>query len=518
MPHNLIPSLTESASCTNIKTEVIILVIPACNDGTTLGSMIIKSSPFINNIIVVDDCSKDRTMDVAELSGAEIIRFQQPSGKGAACIEGLKRAYQLGCSSAVLIDGDARYKTREIPWLISPLQCDKADVVIGSRYVEANGTSSVRQRIIQNSISPAHDPETLPKITDPLSGFIALNRKALDDLNFSFGLYDFKQKFTEHLMNRKLRIHEVAVTERAGVPKKVGWDDSVKVVAALPAFNEEKYVAKIIAGAQASVDAVMVVDDGSTDGTAAIARQMGAYVIRHEKNMGYGAALQTILATAKNLNLEAVVVLDADGQHDPGEVEKVLEPLLNGADIVVGSRFLDTTRNNIPPYRKVGMKVLGTATAAAGVKKVTDTQSGFRAYGKKAINTITILGTDMSAGSEILVRAQEQGLKIEEVPIHVRYDNEKTSPQNPVKHGALVLYNIIQMISYRRPLPTFGIPGLIIFIIGFAASSSAFAEYYLTSKFPFNLSMIGGIFVIVGILLMITGLILNAIVVLLPKK
>jgi vacuolar-type H+-ATPase subunit I/STV1 len=74
------------------------------------------------------------------------------------------------------------------------------------------------------------------------------------------------------------------------------------------------------------------------------------------------------------------------------------------------------------------------------------------------------------------------------------------------------------MISYRRPLPTFGIPGLIIFIIGFSASSSAFAEYYLTSKFPFNLSMMGGIFVIVGILLMITGLILNAIVVLLPKK
>jgi glycosyltransferase involved in cell wall biosynthesis len=480
--------------------------------------VIIKSSPFVSRSVVVDDCSRDRTMDVAELYGAEIIRFQQPSGKGAASIEGLKRAYQLGCSIAILIDGDGRYKTREIPWLISPIQSGNADVVIGSRYLESNGITPVRQLITQNSISPANNQETAPKITDPLSGFIALNRKALDDLNFSFGPYDFKQKFTEHLLNRRLRIHEVAITEGRGIPKKVGWDDSVKVVAALPALNEEKYVAKVIAGAQAYADAVMVVDDGSTDATAAIARQMGAYVISHEKNLGYGAALQTILATAKNLNLEAVVVLDADGQHDPNEVEKVLEPLLNGADIVVGSRFIDTTRNNIPSYRKVGMKVLGTATAAAGVKKVTDTQSGFRAYGKKAISTITISGTDMSAGSEILVRAQEQGLKIEEVPIHVRYDNEKTSPQNPVKHGVMVLYNIIQMISYRRPLPTFGIPGLIIFIIGFSASSSAFAEYYLTSKFPFNLSMIGGIFVIVGILLMITGLILNAIVVLLPKK
>ena len=164
------------------------------------------------------------------------------------------------------------------------------------------------------------------------------------------------------------------------------------------------------------------------------------------------------------------------------------------------------------------MRVLGTATAAAGVEKVTDTQSGFRAYSNKTISAINISGTDMSAGSEILVRAQEQGLKIEEVSIHVRYDNEKTSPQNPVRHGVVVLYNIIGMISYRRPLPAFGIPGLILFIIGFAASSSAFAEYYLTTRFPFTLSMMGGICLILGILLIITGLILNAIVVMLPKK
>ena len=204
--------------------------------------------------------------------------------------------------------------------------------------------------------------------------------------------------------------------------------------------------------------------------------------------------------------------MDSDGQHDPMEVEKVLEPLLNGADVVIGSRFLDSTKNAVPAYRQIGMKVLDTATAAAGVEVGMDTQSGFRAYGKKAISVINISGNGMSAGSEILIQIKDKDLSIVEVPIHVRYDIEDTSTQNPVTHGVFVLYHIIGMISYRRPLPIFGIPGIVLVIIGFLFGSWAITEYYNTTNFPFVLSMICGLFVMTGLLLMIAALILNYLV------
>jgi glycosyltransferase involved in cell wall biosynthesis len=320
---------------TSYENTEIILVIPAYNDGPTIGSVILKAKPLVSEIIVADDGSKDRTSEVGHLAGAEVIRFQDTIGKGAACLEGLKRAYQIGCTVAILIDGDARYRTREIPWIISHTLSGDADVVIGSRYLEAKGNPSYRQLIAQKIIQVPDSRLQHVKITDPLSGFIALNREALEDLNVSFSRYDFKQKFLTHLINRGLIIYEVAVTERQNIPKKTEWDDSVKTVAALPAYNEETHIAQVISDAQAYVDAVLVVDDGSTDATAAIARQMGAIVVRHPANMGYGAVLQTIFSTARDLNLEAVVTLDSDGQHDPRDIEKVLAPLLNGADVVM---------------------------------------------------------------------------------------------------------------------------------------------------------------------------------------
>ena len=515
------PTITppvETVPKTSFENTEIILVIPAHNDGPTIGSVILKAKPLVSQIIVVDDGSKDRTSEVAHLAGAEVIRFQNTIGKGAASIEGLKCAYRHGCTSAILIDSDARYRTREIPWVISHILSGDADVVIGSRYLEANGNQCSRQLIAQKIIKIPDSRLKDVKITDPMSGFIAFNRDALEDLNVSFSRYDFKQKFLTHLINRGLVIYEVAVTERKDILKKTEWDDSVKTIAALPAYNEETHIARVISDAQEYVDAVLVVDDGSSDATAAIAQRMGAIVVRHPTNMGYGAVLQTIFSTARDLNLEAVVTLDSDGQHNPQDIEKVLAPLVDGADVVIGSRFLDKTQNNIPSYRKVGMKVLDTATAVAGVKKVTDTQSGFRAYGKNAINAIDITGAGMSAGSEILIQISDHNLNVVEVPISVRYDIKNTSTQNPVSHGITVLGNIIALISYRRPLPAFGIPGFILFVIGMFSASYAFAEYYATTKFPFTLSMMSLMLLMIGLLMGIAGLILNAMIVIVREN
>lgn len=491
----------------------IILVIPTHNDELTLGSVIVKAKPLVSRIIVVDDGSKDRTSEVGHIAGVEVIRFQQGVGKGAAIFEGLRRAHYSGCKIAIVMDGDARYKTREIPWIIANIVQGSADVVIGSRYLEVEGDISIRQLITQKIVPVPGPGEKQVKITDPLSGFFAFNANALKNLDFSFSNNNFKEKLWEHCINNHLEIQEIAVSERSYLGKKFGWDECIKTAVALPAYNEELYIAKVILGAQPYVDIVIVVDDGSTDATCTIAQNMGALVIRHEKNLGYGGALQTIFNVSRDMNLEAVVILDSDGQHNPEDIPKVLAPLLEGADVVIGSRFLDPKKNSIPSYRKVGMKVLDTATAVAGVKNVSDTQSGFRAYGKKAINTINLSGTGMSAGSEILIQVSDANLTVVEVPIHVRYDIPNTSSQNPVSHGLSVLYRIINLISYRRPLVAFGIPGFVLVIAGLIASFVAFTEYYDTSKFPFALSMVSMLFLILGLLLGIAGLILNALIV-----
>lgn len=149
----------------------------------------------------------------------------------------------------------------------------------------------------------------------------------------------------------------------------------------MPAFNEESYIAKTIIGCRKYVDKIIVVDDGSTDVTAEIAEVLGATVIRHPKNMGYGAAVQTIFKTAREMNADAMVIIDSDGQHNPEEIPKLMEPIISGkADMVIGSRYLNGDRKKTSVYRRLGQIVLDRATNLNSGLHFTDTQSGFRAF------------------------------------------------------------------------------------------------------------------------------------------
>ncbi len=142
--------------------------------------------------------------------------------------------------------------------------------------------------------------------------------------------------------------------------------------------------------------------------------------------------MQTIFCTARAMGVEELVTIDADGQHDPQDIPRLLADLRHGNDVVIGSRFVEGSTGKIPAYRKVGMKVLDAATTMVGSgPATTDSQSGFRAYGKKAIEAIHPSGDGMSAGSEILIQAGDHDLKVTEVPIQVRYDIEGTLEREP---------------------------------------------------------------------------------------
>lgn len=286
------------------------------------------------------------------------------------------------------------------------------------------------------------------------------------------------------------------------------------IIVAIPAFNEEVAIGSVVARCKKYVDTVIVVDDGSSDHTAEVARLVGANVVTHEKNGGYGAAIKTCFEVARNRGAEAMVIIDADGQHDPDSIPALIDKMVtDNADIVIGSRFVNDNvkAQNIPAYRKVGMMVLDNATALGSGYNITDSQSGYRLYSKNAIQNISLENTGMAAGSEILIQAAEKKLKIAEVPIIVRYDIENTSSKNPVFHGMDVLGNIISLISQKHPLVFFGVPGVILLIIGIVSGVKALDLFYGIGYVSLFYTAMCMICVLLATFGMFTGVILRSI-------
>lgn len=288
-------------------------------------------------------------------------------------------------------------------------------------------------------------------------------------------------------------------------------EDKRLVIAALPAFNEEHSIAKMVLGCRKYVDKVVVIDDGSFDATGEIAEALGATVVRHSENRGYGASLQTIFLTAREMGVDSMVVIDSDGQHDPKDIPKLLEPLENGADLVIGSRFINGKGGNVPVYRKVGMKVLDKATNISGGVRVSDSQSGYRAYSRLAIDKIQINGNDMSAGSEILLQVKDKDLKVEEVEINCDYNVKDASSQNPISHGVKVLVQILRDMEFRRPLYYFTVPGMIFTIIGLGMGINVYKWTVATGRLPIGPTLFMITAMLIGILSVFTGLILHSI-------
>jgi len=274
-----------------------------------------------------------------------------------------------------------------------------------------------------------------------------------------------------------------------------------KIIVAMPAYNEEKYIGTLVLRAKRYADEIIIVDDGSTDNTADIARLAGAIVIRHPENRGYGAAIKSLLAEGKARNADILVLLDADSQHNPAEIPALIQPLSQGYDIVIGSREL-RNGNHAPAYRRMGQKVLLHMT-----EKLTDSESGFRAFSRKALETLKLNENGMAISAETIAAASEDGLKITEVPISVIY-NKDSSTLNPVSHGVGVLVRILAMISERRPLFFFGLGGLIFIIAGLITGIRVAKILSATGQIAYGTVFISAILLIVGAFSIFTGIIL----------
>lgn len=260
-------------------------------------------------------------------------------------------------------------------------------------------------------------------------------------------------------------------------PSQSSKGGKLKVIAAIPCFNTENFIAGVVLEAKKYVDQVIVIDDGSDDGTAEAAKAAGALVISHGANRGYGEAIKSCFEAAKKHSADSLVILDGDGQHHPGEIPLVLAPILQGeADLVIGSRFIQAekpqgncpelaidsliSRNpdsknlpadypvtTMPKYRSFGINVINLLSNLSSRVKVSDVQSGFRGYGAKALQGFLLSEQGMAISIETLLEAKRMNLRIKEVPITCSYPPSRLDIK-AIEHGLGVALATLMLRFY----------------------------------------------------------------------
>jgi glycosyltransferase involved in cell wall biosynthesis len=281
-----------------------------------------------------------------------------------------------------------------------------------------------------------------------------------------------------------------------------------KVIAAIPCFNEERCIGSVVVKTKKYVDEVIVVDDGSTDATAEIAAGAGATVHQHGRNRGYGAAIRSALERGRQLGADVLVILDGDGQHDPRDIPKLVKPIIEDeADIVIGSRFIGVVKK--PPfYRRLGQRVLTTITNVGSGQKISDSQSGFRAYSAKALKELNLAEDGMSISSEMQFAISKSGLRVAEVPIDVSYAGQ--AKRSPIGHGVSVLSRVLVLFSLRQPLLLFGVPGLALLVGGLVLGARVLSMYGVTKELAVGNALETILLCLAGLLALFAALMLQA--------
>lgn len=297
-----------------------------------------------------------------------------------------------------------------------------------------------------------------------------------------------------------------------GVQETVQQEDprTAQVLAGIPAYNEAATIGSVVLAAQEYCDHVIVFDDGSTDATAAVARQARAMVLEQHTNHGKGMAIRKLFTFAREHNTDRLVLLDGDWQHNPAEIPALLEPLEAGdADVVIGSRYLDGANGDTPLYRRVGQKTLDLVTYLGTGESVTDSQSGYRAFNGTAIETIDVSEAGFGVETEMLRSVADNDLTVGEVPITVNYDVPSPNSSNSVSHGVRVVDAFLRIVRDRHPLMFFGVPGLTLTVLGLLYGAWTVSLYQSGGGFYVGKALFSAVLFLVGILSVYSALIMN---------
>jgi glycosyltransferase involved in cell wall biosynthesis len=310
-----------------------------------------------------------------------------------------------------------------------------------------------------------------------------------------------------------LRTFKPTAVKNVATPEKRNMET---ILVGIPAYNAESTIAKVIVHAKAFADIIIVADDGSTDDTGAIAENLGARVVRHARNRGKGEAIRTVFVEARQLKADALVTLDADGQHDPHDIPVLVRPILDGtADVIVGSR----ESIEAPRLRRTGVKVLNLATSVRDIDGATvDAQSGFRAYSKRAIDQLDFSEPGMGAEALALKSASVLGLRIKQIPINIKYLGGTDHSLNPISHFGDVLLAIIKAVILKRPVRSLGIPGLVLVIVGVYWWIRILDIYNTTTQFAIGNALVASVVLLAGFFMAISAMVLIAIILAIQER
>ena len=285
--------------------------------------------------------------------------------------------------------------------------------------------------------------------------------------------------------------------------------DNLEIVIVIPAYNEADSIKNVVIQALSFTKLVIVVDDGSNDSTAGIAKRLGAIVIRHPENQGKAAALNTGFQKARGFSPDVVIAMDGDGQHLCKDLYKVLAPVITDqVDMVVGSRYLQNT-SNVSLSRKLGHHALNLITRFLSGVAVDDSQNGYRAFSSLALKVMRFRSVGFSVESEMQFLAGKHHLRVRDVPITIQYPHKPK--RSAVKQGLSVLVGDLKLTMNYRPLLFWSVPGLILFGSGMIGCIQIAAVVNSGKNISIGSAFIYRLFCDIGLVLMATGYVHNLI-------
>lgn len=418
------------------------VVIPTNNDELTIGSLVLLTRQMVNHVIVVDDCSTDRTMEIAEYAGAEVLSVESYGGRGRvyAILIGCRQALEDGCSAVVLMDGKSEPLVRDLFRVASPVLSGRADLVIGSRQFFGRKTIP--------PFTPGTDPEFGSPLakdspfqsTDPNSRFRALSIKAISLLDLLPDSDLFEPTMITLFSNKGLTLKEIPITLKNERPRR-GTEDlplyrDHRVAVVVPAYNEELLIGETLSGIPDYIANVYVVNDCSTDQTREIvdyyaSRDPSIIPIHHETNGGVGAAIVSGYKRALEDEMQIVAVMAGDNQMDPAFLPHLLDPIVSGrCDYTMGNRLINPTyRKSMSSWRFSGNVILTLLTKiASGYWQLVDPQNGYTAISARALEGLDLDGVYPRYGycNDLLVSLNILGFRVMNVPHPARYGLEKS--------------------------------------------------------------------------------------------
>ena len=261
---------------------------------------------------------------------------------------------------------------------------------------------------------------------------------------------------------------------------------NMKLVLTIPAYNESKSIEKVISEVKSVLSTtschseILVIDDGSTDNTASLARSAGAKVYSHPKNYGLAETFKTEMQKALEMGPDVIVHFDADGQYMAKDIPRLLKEIENGSDLVLGSRFLGKIES-MPMIKRIGNKLFSRVISNVTGQKITDGQTGFRAFKKEVAEKIPIT-SNHTYTQEQIIRAVKAKFRVTEVPVYFakrRFGSSRLM-SNPFSYAARAWINLMRIYRDYEPLKFFGIIGLSFFGIGFLLGLFIFYSFITT--------------------------------------